>query len=260
MMSADHIAAFVPQEQKPRLIYLNACNSEPVAKQLAKQVPFAIGSTLPLANDQAIHGALSFYWRVLLGGTVLEAFQAARGMIGLLSGQRAEVILHEQQENAASRVRLLPKPRILAAINGGIPKAGKRFFEVTFGADGVPAETSQIVFFTDDEDVIDAGAGNAITAELCAVARGRPNRAGALWCDQLESWDISGDFRLFAIGITSRGTKWTASSSLCEALEAWHGREKRDMKQLNSVLNGLRQWGQPEPSRPSQGTKRGKRK
>ena len=113
MMSAEHITAFIPQEQKPRLVYLNACNSEPLAKQLVKQVPFAIGSTLPLANDQAIHGALSFYWRVLLGGTVQEAFQAARGMIGLLSGERADVVLHEQQENAASKARLLPKPRNL---------------------------------------------------------------------------------------------------------------------------------------------------
>jgi CHAT domain len=259
MMSAEHIAAFVPPAHKLRLVYLNACDSEPLARQLVKQVPFAIGSTLPLANDQAIHGALSFYWRVLLGGTIQEAFEAARGMIGLLSGKRAEVALHEQQLKKASQIRLLPKPRILAAINGGMSKAEQRFFEVTFGADGVPAETSQIVFFTDDENVIDAGQDEPITAELCAVARGRASREGALWCDALESWDISGDFPLFAIGVTSRGTNWTASSSLCEALEAWHGREKRDKKQLNSVLNALRRWGQPGPSKPAQSIKRAKR-
>jgi hypothetical protein len=88
MMSAEQILAFLPQMQKPRLVYLNACDSGPLAKQLAAQVPFAIGSTLPLGNDQAIHAALSFYWRVLLGGTIEEAFQAARGMVGLLSDER----------------------------------------------------------------------------------------------------------------------------------------------------------------------------
>ena len=245
MMSAEHIAAFVPPGHKPRLIYLNACDSEKLARQLVEQVPFAVGSTLPLANDQAIHGALSFYWRVLLGGTIQEAFEAARGMIGLLSANRAEVTLHEQRSKTASQVRLLPKPRILAAINGGNLQTERSFFEVTFGADGVPGDTSQIVFFTDDENVIDAGEDEPITAQLCAVARGRASREGALWCDPLESWDISGDFPLFAIGITSRGSNWTASSSLCEALEAWHGREKRDKKQLNSLLSALRRWGEP---------------
>jgi len=260
MMSAEHIAAFIPQAQKPRLIYLNACDSEPLARQLVEHVPFAIGSTLPLANDQAIHGALSFYWRVLLGGTVQEAYHAARGMIGLLSGKRGEVTLQEQREKTASQTRLLPKPKILAAVNGGISTAEKRFFEVTFGADSVPAETSQIVFFTDDEDVIGVGTDEAITAELCAVARGRPNREGTLWCDSVESWDISGDFRLFAIGITSGGARWTTSSSLCEALEAWHGRDRRDAKQLNSIVNVLRRWGQPEPGKPSQNVKRARGK
>jgi hypothetical protein len=223
MLSAEHIAAFIPQARKPRLVYLNACDSEPLAKQLVEQVPFAIGSTLPLANDQAIHGALSFYRRVLLGGTVQEAFHAARGMIGLLSGNRAEVTLQEQREKTASHTRLLPKPRILAAINGGISRGEKRFFEVTFGAEGVPAETWQIVFFTDDENIISVGSDEGHTAELCAVARGRPSLEGTLWCDSVESWDISGDFRLFAIGITSGGARWTTSSSLCEALEsvAW---------------------------------------
>jgi hypothetical protein len=256
MMSAEHILAFLPQMHKPRLIYLNACDSGPLAKQLAAQVPFAIGSTLPLGNDQAIHAALSFYWRVLLGGTIEEAFQAARGIVGLLSGKRAEVTLHEQRERTASQTRLLPKPRILAAFAGGIPKGEKKFFEVTFGIEGAPTETSQVVFFTDDESVIDSDSDEPITAELCAVARGRPNKDSALWCDRLESWDVSGDFRLFAVGVTSSGPRWTASSSLCEALGAWHSREKRDMKQLSSALNSLRRWGEPQTGKPSRGAKR----
>jgi hypothetical protein len=72
-MSAEHIVAFLPQEQKPRMVYLNACDSESLARQLVAQVPFAIGSTLALANDQASDGGLSFYWRVLLGGTERQA-------------------------------------------------------------------------------------------------------------------------------------------------------------------------------------------
>jgi hypothetical protein len=61
MMSAEHILSFLPRHRGPRLIYLNACDSVPVAEQLAKHVPFAIGSTLPIGNDISIHGALSFY-------------------------------------------------------------------------------------------------------------------------------------------------------------------------------------------------------
>jgi len=259
MMSAGNIAAFLPSAGGPRLIYLNACDSEPLARQLATRVPFAIGSTLPLGNDQAIHGALSFYWRVLLGGTIQEAVQAASGMVGLLSGKRADVTLHEQRKGAAAQARLLPRPRILAAFAGGIPQRERRFFEVTFGVDGAPAETTQVVFFTDDEYVIDAGADESVTAELCAVARGQVMNDSRMWCDRLESWDVSGNFRLFAVGVTAAGHRWTAVSTLCQALEAWHSRDKGELKQLNAALETLRQWGQPQAGKPARGRKRTRR-
>jgi hypothetical protein len=244
MMSAKHILSFLPRLHGPRLIYLNACDSERVAEQLAQRVPFAIGSTLPVGNDQAIHGALSFYWRSLLGGTVQEAFEAAHGMVNMLAGNRVNVVLHEKTKGSASEVTLLPEPRIIAKFADGVPRKRRKFFEVMFGAENVPRDTTQVVFFTDDENVIDATDEEPITSELCAVARGNTTQENAqLWCDRLESWDISGDFRLYAVGVTAAGRRWTADTTLCTALEALHSRKRGQTTLLREALSTLKEWG-----------------
>jgi hypothetical protein len=241
MMTARHILSFLSRARgHPRLIYLNACDSCSVAKMLAMEVPFAVGSTLPILNDQGLHAALSFYSRILLGDTVQEAYQAARAIVNMLASDRHDVLLFQKRPNSAAKVALLPKPRILAKF---VSSLRKEFVEVVLGADNVPPETSQIVFFTDDDAVIDADdTTEPITQGLCMVARGTvtpPN--SKLWCDEIESWRISGDFNLYAIGVTKDGRKWTSEATVCEALRLWYGRRHKK-EPLRSVITRFENW------------------
>jgi hypothetical protein len=252
-MSAERIISFLPPQGGPRLVYLNACDSEQVAQRLIQRVPFAVGSTLPLSNDQAIHGAIAFYWRVLLGSTVHDAFEAAKNMVGMLSIDRASMCLHEKAGFDASKSILLPEPKIVAAFARGLPSEPKNFYEVLFGVEGTPRGTTQVVFFTDDEDLIsDDDDEGSLAEDLCMVARGAPNEDGSLWCDRAESWDVSGNFNLYAIGVTAEGRRWTAAGTLSDALERWHtrefsGRTRRAMQRsLAEVLQALRGWRRPQ--------------
>jgi hypothetical protein len=174
---------------------------------------------------------------------VKEAFEAAHGMVNMLGGNRVNVVLHEKIKGSASEVTLLPEPRILAKFADGVPRKRRKFFEVIFGAENVPRDTTQVVFFTDDENVIDATDEEPITAELCAVARGSTTHENTrLWCNRLESWDISGDFRLYAVGVTAAGRRWTADTTLCKALDAWHSRQRGHTKLLREALSTLHEW------------------
>jgi hypothetical protein len=174
---------------------------------------------------------------------VQEAFEAAKGMVNMLGGNRVNVALYEKKKGSASEATLLPQPRILAEFPDGIPRKQRQFVEVMFGAENVPSDTTQVVFFTDDEKVIDATDTEPITAELCAVARGNTTHDNPLmWCDRLESWDVSGDFRLYAVGVTAAGRRWTADTTLCKALETWYRRQRGQKKLLKEVPSMLRGW------------------
>src|SRR5262249_54358 len=124
--------------------------------------------------------------------------------------------------------------------------------EVLFGVRGVPKDTIQVVFFSDDEELIelvdDGGKESTLGEQLCAVARSRPSRDGSIWCDPTESWDVQGDFRLFALGVTSDGRRWTASDSLCNALVTWHSNSDRKSvpkADITEAIELLQRFGEP---------------
>ncbi len=250
----EQIASFLLPRRKPRLMYLNACDSDAVARELVGTgpegpIPFAIGSTAPVASDYSIHGALAFYGRILLGGSLHEASEVARHQVELLTSDRTSLKLHTRPGDDSKSEILMPEPEVLAAIPGGLRKK-YRDVEVIFGVRGVPEGTSQVVFFSDDEDVVedvDKPLGN----QLCQVARGRPGTDGTIWCDRLESWDVEGDFPVFAVGVASEGRRWTASGRLSEALLKWYlhldkpeiaGLPKGDMV---AALDFLKTWNAP---------------
>jgi hypothetical protein len=247
----EHIAAFLLPRRRPQLIYLNACDSDAVARELTEKwnVRFALGNTAPVASDYSIHGALAFYGRVLLGGSVREAAEVARGQVELLSSGRASVALHFAAGENPDKVQLVPEPQILAAMPRGLRK-GSNVVEVMFGVRGAPEGTLQVVFFSDDETLCDGK--DTLADQLCAVARGLPSRNGLIWCDRTESWDVEGDFRLFATGVTADGRRWTASGSLCEALRDWHsGLSNEDAAELpkgdfEAALGILARWHEPK--------------
>jgi hypothetical protein len=264
----EQIAAFLLPHRRLELIYLNACDSDAVARELTQMpntsVRFAIGNTAPVASDYSIRGALDFYGRMLLGGSVSEAAGVARQIVQLLSSNRASVTLHSRDGEDPGKVRLVPEPQILAALPQGLRK-GKKLVEVMFGVRGAPESMLQVVFFSDDDTLCDLDGTDTLGEQLCAVARGLPSRNGSIWCDRKESWDVGGDFRLFAVGVTADGRRWTASSSLCEALRVWHfGLTSKDAAKLpkgdfEAAMNMLATWNEPKVS-PGTGRPRRRRR
>jgi hypothetical protein len=73
-LDADMLLTFLSDVSPPRLIYLNACNSQEIAKDLIRVVPMAIGSTAPISVKAGRATAVSFYERVLDGSSVGKAF------------------------------------------------------------------------------------------------------------------------------------------------------------------------------------------
>ena len=215
-LDADTLLAFLNPERLPRLIYLNACDSGPIARALAGTVPMAIGSTAPITNRAARAAAVAFYQRILTGSRVTPAFRLAQKMIEAMQSKQASAEIHHRPDVNPDTEVLYRVPRILAGFEGSDPAPGRKRYNVRFGLTGCPANTIQVVFFTDDGSRLDDA--SVLSEELCVVARGSPVR-GAVWTDGDDKWEVDGDFRLFAVGVTGDGGSFSVGTTLCEAIK-----------------------------------------
>jgi hypothetical protein len=214
-LDADALLAFLPPGQAPRLIYLNACNSDAIAAKLSSEVAMAIGTTAAIKNRVARAGAIAFYERILYGATVQQAFAAGQKMIEVMQDKQASSKLHWRTGIDPTTEVLHRVPRLVADFADGNPTPKRRReFAVRFGVTGCPASTIQIVFFSDDPDLIDHEEED-LAGDLCLVARSAPGQTH-IWVD---AWDVSADFRLFAAGVNADGRTFSLSSTLCNAIE-----------------------------------------
>src|SRR5690242_1267641 len=150
------LASFVDIDRPPSLVYLNACNSEAIARAVVQVAPMAIGTTAPISNRTARASALLFYDRLLNGSTVQKAFEAARSTLEALQDVKASSMLHCRKGIDANKERLHQIPRIIAHFTDDRYKPDSDGdFDIELGVAGCPANTSQVVFFTDDESFID---------------------------------------------------------------------------------------------------------
>ncbi|KAA1054453.1 CHAT domain-containing protein [Azospirillum argentinense] len=214
-ITAEVLKALVDYEYQPRLVYLNACNSAGLAEALAETVPMAIGSTAPITNRAARAAAVAFYERMLAGATVQSAFNAARRLLEAMEDDTASMRLCHRAEISVATEVLHRQPRLIADFKDGKAKQKGDYYTVDFGVVGCPANTTQVVFFTDDEDFIQDM--DDVEDDLCSIARGIPVR-GVVWSPW--SWEVRGDFRIFAVGVTGDGRSYTVGSTLCEAIES----------------------------------------
>jgi uncharacterized protein (DUF4415 family) len=65
----------------PQLVYINACTSSEIAKQLSDEVPFSIGTTAEISNLAARKGALTFYRSLLRGQTLHDAYRSSAATV-----------------------------------------------------------------------------------------------------------------------------------------------------------------------------------
>jgi hypothetical protein len=211
-LTAEMLCAFLDVDQAPRLVYLNACDSAPIARELVKRVPMAIGTTAPITNRAARKAAVAFYTRLLEGKSVQSAFETGRMIMkGLDNAATSSELFCQSGCNAQSQ-RLHAVTRILARFLNDVPRAKDGVnYKVELGLVGCPRHTKQIIFFTDDE---------SFGEDSYSVVRGTVVR-GEMWLED-DPWETFGDFRLFACGITAGGDHYSVTGELCTAIKTYY--------------------------------------
>ncbi len=218
-LTANILRSFLSPDHPPRLIYLNACNSNQIARDLVGigSVPMAIGSTAPITNRAARPSAVAFHERLLAGLSVARAFDACKHMLEALADSKASAELHTGSEIFADTEILYRVPTLVADFQNGRPrKARDNHYKFRLGLQGCPACTTQVIFFTDDESFISDE--DELENDLCIVVRGTPV-SGVVWAPEEYDWKAEGDHRLFAVGVKAEGGGYAVASTLCEAIE-----------------------------------------
>ncbi len=214
-VTADMLGKFMSESCPPRLVYLNACKSDVIAKELLAIVPMAIGSDAPITNRAARAAAVSFYERIIDGASVGRAFDVSKMIMKGSANNQAAIILHRRPEIDPFNEFPHPIPRILAEfekINAKPTADGD--YSIRFGLVGCPSDTRQVVFFTEDASfAID---DETYEEDLCDVERSRPVR-GVMWSDNY--WPIEGDARFYAVGVDGSEKHYSLTTMLSDALE-----------------------------------------
>jgi hypothetical protein len=226
VLSAQLLKRFFSFDKPPQLVYLNACDSHDVAKQLiVDTVDMAIGATAPITNKAARASAVLFYDRLIDGAFVSQAFEASRAMVEGMQMQQASMALFAKNGVVPAATRLHRSPKIVARFRNDDARANEKGkYHAQFGLVGCPANTIQLAFFTDDKTFIgedsDADDETDLASDLCAVVRDVPFR-NTLW--SYTTWTSKHDFRIVCCGLTADGTSFSVVSSFCEALKTYYG-------------------------------------
>jgi len=110
-------------------------------------------------------------------------------------------------------------PSLIAEFDNRKAIATQGFFKLRLGVSGCPPSTTQVIFFSDEEELINDP--DEMETDLCLVVRGTPvNRT--LWSPE-PGWEVNADHRLFAAIITAGGGASTIQGSLCAALQNRYG-------------------------------------
>jgi hypothetical protein len=213
-LTSASLATYVSRH-RPRLIFLNACDSAKLAAELTQTVDFAIGCSTPIMNYIARHGALIFYQLVLAGETLQQAFDVCRAHLRTASGGAFDMELHCRQGLNPARERLNPPMELIARFAGRPDRSGRQ--DVTLGIAGCSETTLQAVFFTDDERFV-PDFDRPLEPTLCQVVRAAPS-LGEIWA--ATPWQLSSDFQIHC-ACSGGGAARVASARLTDALTRYY--------------------------------------
>lgn len=238
---------FLPIDYPPQLIYLNACNSEPVARYLTAHAAIVIGSTTPISNLAARASAGLFYSRIGEGGSVAQAFDAARSLGQALQPDSGWAMLSRSQ-NETFTSRLCERFEIVARFSPLEPeRKANGYYDFDVGVMGCPPATRQVVIFTDESSFNREARDeneSQMAFEMAMVGRYSLSR-GTMWFE--ENWESDGDFRLFAAAVTPEGRLVTTAVMLCDAIDRHYAMTnfrggRVDPAQAQHHLGLLRGW------------------
>lgn len=240
----EMLSAFLDHDRLPRLVYLNACDSVIIAERLKALVPMSIGMTAPISNRAARAGAVAFYERILKGASVQRAFETAQKMIEA-QGRSTSAAIFKRDGVDPRREVLHRLPRVVAALAGSANQPGRHRYDVVFGLIGCPLSVTQVIFFTDEQGFIEDEQWPE--SDLCNVTHNRPSRA-TVWVDKSKRWEVTRDFRLFAVGVNADATTFSLASTLCDALEDFdrHLHDGVLSAEIAAIAEELRNGGAPK--------------
>lgn len=215
----------------PNLVFISACDNQTFIEKLVGlgRVPIAIGTDAEVQNQAARAATVTFYARIIAGCTVKEAFDACSAMSSFRHRSAAMVI--EPKSEKLGQVVLHQRPLIVARF---VRKRRKRDrprrdrdgdFAFQIGLVGCPAQTSQVIFFTDHADF--ASNPKKFEVWMSTLVIGTP-RLGEFWVP-LEregediNWYAAEDMRLFATGVNPAGDIFAVrATDLSTALERFY--------------------------------------
>lgn len=219
-LTADQLAAFLPRDHPPQLVFLNACKSHLIAERLAELGLTAIGTEAPITNRASVAAAALLYDRLLSGEPITTAFEAVKALVEALEEGRTRLVLHGQKPDAEHRP-LVNTPRLAAKLTDQGQYLRGRSARFLLGYVGCPQSTHQVCFFTDDPSFLihrEDEDGPDPTNDLAEIVRDVV-RGGEIWTE--ETWTIDGDCRVAACGITSAGATFSASGLVSDLLETY---------------------------------------
>ncbi|MFM0139373.1 CHAT domain-containing protein [Caballeronia grimmiae] len=241
-ITASALNSYFSRDDPPRLVYVNACDSQSIARDLTDKVPMAIGMTAPISNRAARTAAVLFYGHLLEGASVADAFEAARATIEALQSSTASAALHVRLGVDPKTEYFHRVPRIIARFKGNKAEAWKGRFAVVAGVSGCPSITTQVIISTDDIGAV--GEAKAVDANtrlesvLCRISRTRPIK-GLVWLDDGQAWDVGQDCNLAASIMTSEGRMLSISATpLTVALHTNY--QTNTNPKIAEALNNLR--------------------
>jgi hypothetical protein len=199
----------------PKLLYLSACHSLPIARAMIETVPFAIGTTEDIRNLYARKGAVNFYRCVMQGLSLKAAHESSRNTIRVLSHRTVDSDMAANPRFDASRQYLYERTRIVCCFEKHDFTHDDDQFSLELGIAGCPNGTHQVVFCTDDPTFMGDDDSN-LESDLCSVECAIPTN-GEIWLDG--TWEkIDGDFRIYCFGLSTTGEPFAVGCTACEAL------------------------------------------
>lgn len=196
----------------PKLLFINACNSSEISREITDTVPFAIGMTAEISNFTARKTAVNLYRALANGRSVQAAFASCRTIVAAMN-EEVDIELHHSAGASTDIVMFEPARLIAHFAEHDFRPSEDGTFEIMVGVAGCPQTTVRLVVSTDDEDLVK-------DEQFTMAASGR-SRSGEFWLKQ-SLLGVSGDFRLFAMVIMSDGRHLSVSATLCAALSAFY--------------------------------------
>ncbi|MBV8649528.1 hypothetical protein [Paludibacterium sp.] len=229
-ISHDTLNAIFHNENPPRLVYINACDSDLIAEKLTGRVSMAVGTTAPISNRAALTGAISFYDRLIRGFSVKDAFEASSAIIEALDNKCTKSHLAFNGTVQPEFEILHYVPRLIAKFHGKFGNEQSKF-SIELGVHGCPKNTHQMVFYTDDDTFVDDD--KEFEETMVSIYRGYPRR-GVIWSE--ETWaGIEGNFKCFASGVSPGGQAFVVAGELCNALELYYSMTDDDARYVQHM-------------------------